>query len=163
MRASWPAGRRGASALASVAMTNGGAARLLVELAPAMTTTLAALAARAHPREFVGALGGRTTDAGWRVETILPLPNVAGATDAFAIAAHDFAAAAAELAASDTPWIGFVHSHPHGDPRPSARDRAALWRDCLQLIVGGERIAAFVLRGPRVLTLPLAILAAEPR
>ena len=97
--------------------------------------------AAAAPREFVGLLGGRRAGATWRVEALALVPNGAAATDAFAVAPADFAAAEAALRAAGHDWLGFAHGHPRAEATPSARDRAAFWPDCLQAIVGGEACA----------------------
>lgn len=93
--------------------------------------------AAAAPREFVGLLGGRRVGAVWQVEAFAPVPNGAAATDAFAVAPTDFAAAEAALRAAGHNWLGFAHGHPHAPATPSARDRTAFWPECLQAIVGG--------------------------
>jgi proteasome lid subunit RPN8/RPN11 len=95
--------------------------------------------AAAGTHELAGVLGGAHTARGWHVGAFVPLPNVAAdAARAFAIAPDAFLDATARLARAGTPWLGFVHGHPHSGAVPSAADRAELWRDALQLIAAGS-------------------------
>ena len=88
--------------------------------------TLLAEAARAHPRECCGLLLGQ----GGRIERAQPAANVHPDPQrhfeidpAALIAAHRAArAGGAEV-------LGYYHSHPTGDPAPSATDRASAARD----------------------------------
>lgn len=128
-----------------------------VELPPELARACNTAAAAAAPREFVGALGGQQHRGAFVVQMLWPLTNTAEGTEAFAVAAADFAAATAALLASGCPFLGFVHSHPGGAPRPSARDRAELWSDCLQLIVADGAFGAFVRHQATMRELPLRV------
>lgn len=119
-----------------------------IELSAASAQALTGAARAAWPLEMVGLLGGtvaRRPDGDvWLVQHFLPLPGAACARDRFAVTPHHFATGEAELRGMGLAWLGFAHSHPDGAAAPSARDRAELWRDCLQLIVAvhGERDTA---------------------
>lgn len=98
----------------------------------------AAITAAAHaaaPRELVGVLGGPPHEPGC-IACFVPLPGC-GDRDGFAVDAATFAAAEAQLRARGARFRGFVHSHPFASAALSRRDRAELWRDCVQLVVGG--------------------------
>ena len=113
-------------------------------LLPANVAAAIAAAARtAAPREFVALLAGHLAAAGGTaaVQALHELPNVATGDDTYDVPAAAFAAAEARARADSQTFLGFVHSHPHGLPVPSAHDRSAWWRHCVQLIVGGSAIA----------------------
>ena len=93
---------------------------------------LIAEARAAHPREACGIVsGGR----------IIRLPNRASGTGQFRIAAEDMEAAAAEhgLRSLDGVW----HSHPSGDPRPSALDLASHPWPAALIVVAGETVNVY--------------------
>ncbi|MCU0863284.1 MAG: Mov34/MPN/PAD-1 family protein [Planctomycetes bacterium] len=110
-----------------------------VELPAELQQDLLRAARAALPREFVAALGGHRGADGWRLEAMLPLPNVAIAADRFEVPPAAFAAAEAELRRRQLTWLGFVHSHPDGSATPSGVDHAQLWWHCLQCIVSVPR------------------------
>lgn len=128
-------------------------ARLLAALGEAVRA--------AGDREFVAALGGHRDGEHLHVVAVRALPNRAGRGDRFRVDPVAFAAAEQALRTAGTPWLGFVHSHPHGPPMPSATDRAELWRDCLQWIAApdGDAVAvrAFWFTGERAAELPLQV------
>lgn len=152
--------RRVLARLASCAMT-------CVVIGPAVQAALQT-ALHAHgAREFVALLGGPTAPR-YHVTCLQPLANVATHDDAFVVPPAAFAAGLAALERRGACWLGFVHSHPGATAALSRRDHATLWRDCLQLVVGGGAAAptwaAFVGDAAGFVPLPvqLARAAAEP-
>lgn len=100
-------------------------------------------AAQAAPREFIGVLAGHRDGDDLYVAACRVLPNTAADDAHFEVPAPAFAQQEAALRAQGLAWLGFVHSHPTGPPTLSPRDRAQLWRDCLQLLVVGDDVRAF--------------------
>ncbi len=98
-------------------------------------------AQRQFPFEACGVLLGRETAAGVLVIHTLPLPNArVGTQDArhcFAIAPADMARAYRQAREQGLQVLGFFHSHPLGDARPSAADVAGSppWPGLVQVIV----------------------------
>ena len=102
-------------------------------------------AAAAHPREACGLLfgeDGRIT--GWQAAA-----NVADDPERhFEIDPAALFAALRAGRAGGPALIGYWHSHPGGDPRPSATDIAMAAADGkLWLIVAGDRIAGWRIGG----------------
>ena len=129
-----------------------------VRLAPEVLAQLAACVDVEAPQEFVGLLGGQPG----AVLSLVPLPNRAIRGDRFAVEPLAFAQAEHALRQRGQRWLGFVHSHPHGDVRLSGIDRAELWRDCLQLVAArgrqGELLqAAYWLAARGVRQLPMLV------
>lgn len=108
-----------------------------------LVASLLARARAAAPREFVGLLAGHRADTTSRSAVVLSLhelPNVATDDDAYAVPAAAFADAEARARDAGHTFLGFVHSHPRGPAQPSAHDRAAWWRHCVQLLVDGSQL-----------------------
>jgi proteasome lid subunit RPN8/RPN11 len=119
-------------------------------------------AADSMPFEMAGALGGHLDGGRPVVDRWLPLGLLQRGTADFRADAVAFARAEATLRAEDRRWHGFVHSHPGAATEPSKRDRAELWRDCVQLIVGaGGEMRAFWLDGGSLCELGLRIVAMQ--
>lgn len=115
-----------------------------VELSPKLVASLLARARAAAPREFVGLLAGVRTGTARRSEVVralYELPNVASGDDAYEVPAAAFAAAEARARGDGHTFLGFVHSHPRGPAQPSARDLAAWWPHCVQLLLDGSALA----------------------
>ena len=119
---------------------------LVVQIESEVRTQLRASVAAPRQREFIGALGGVRSGDALVVQRVAALPNLATTADRFEVDALAFAAAEHHLRQGGHPWLGFVHSHPHGDARASASDRHQLWRDCVQVIVAGDRRGSLVWR-----------------
>jgi proteasome lid subunit RPN8/RPN11 len=118
------------------------------------------------PREMVAALGGRRCADVVLVEQVVPFPT-AGEHDSFLVPPASFLDAERRIRRAGGRWLGFVHSHPGGAAAPSARDRAELWRACVQMIVGGARrealcAAAFWFAGDTCTDLRLHLPLPEP-
>lgn len=118
-------------------------------------------AAAAWPREVAAVLGGHRAGDAVHVATCLPCPD-AGAGDHFAVAPTWFLAAEAALRDRGLACVGFAHSHPRASAAPSLRDRAELWPDCVQLILGAAApdawtVGAFWRDRETVQPLPYAI------
>lgn len=109
---------------------------------------LTAICTAAAPFEAVAVLGGRLDGTQVHLTACMPLPNVAGAADRFAVDPTAFAHREAALRAAGRAFVGFLHSHPGNRPSPSQSDRDELWRDCVHVIAGGGphhwRLRAFV-------------------
>lgn len=104
----------------------------------AVLDAIAAEAAEAYPHEGCGALlGPRGAGVPRRVTLALPVPN--GETtrprDRFAIAPKDYLAIENDADRRGLALLGFWHSHPDGEARPSATDRAYAWEGLLTVIV----------------------------
>ncbi len=115
-----------------------------VELPTHVVAQMLAAARAAAPREFVGLLAGHGTGTTSGIAVVLAmqeLPNVANDDGSYDVPAAAFAAAEARARGDGHTFLGFVHSHPRGPARPSAHDRAAWWRHCVQLLVDGSALA----------------------
>ncbi|MBL8754498.1 MAG: Mov34/MPN/PAD-1 family protein [Planctomycetes bacterium] len=121
----------------------------------------ALLAANGAPdaHEPVAMLGGHQRGDTAHVAACPVLPNVAVHADRFAVEPAAFAAAEASLRACGLTWLGFAHGHRGGSAAPSCADRALLWRDCVQVVVGAEGVRAFWFAGEACLPLPIQVSA----
>lgn len=137
-----------------------------VALSPAAVRALAAAAATAWPCEMVALLAGSMDGDLAIVERCCEVRGALTGPDHFAVPPAAFAGAEAAARAAGLQWLGFAHSHPDGEPRPSATDRAELWRGCVQIVGGGPAWAphwrAFWFVGDTVRELPLSTLPALP-
>lgn len=95
----------------------------------------------AWPDEVVCLLAGRVEAGRHTIARCVPVPGAIAGRDHFAVPADAFARAEAAVRAAGLQWLGFAHSHPDGEPLPSATDRRELWRGCVQVVVGGPRRA----------------------
>ncbi len=140
-----------------------------VKLEAGVAAAIARAAQQALPCEMVGVLGGSTANGRPRITRFVPLSAADCRRDRFHVPPAAFAAAEAALRADGLAWLGFVHSHPRGDARPSATDERELWRGCVQLVVGlgGQRpeLRAFMLdaHGVRELRLDVCGVAEATR
>jgi len=108
---------------------------------PGALAAIAAGAAAAYPHEGCGALLGPNPGGGTRrVTQTIPLPN--GETgrprDRFEVAPRDYLAVEDEADRQGLSLLGFWHSHPDGEARPSTTDRAYAWEGLLTVIVAVE-------------------------
>lgn len=132
-------------------------------------------AIRAHaaidwPREVCGLLVGRPGEhGGLRVTSVEAVANLAATDDAFELDPVARIALQRRLrdAGEGLAVVGHYHSHPFGEPRPSARDLArAEEAGLVWLIVsagpdGAREVGAFVAAdGPALVPVALAIGAA---
>jgi proteasome lid subunit RPN8/RPN11 len=80
---------------------------------------------------------------GNRVTGIRPLPNQSSEAErSYEIAPSDLESLLREEAIGGPSVIGFYHSHPDADPRPSVLDRGRAWPKYWYVIVGVEQGAA---------------------
>lgn len=132
-----------------------------VALSAAAAAALDAATDAAWPDEVVCLLAGRTAAGLARIERCLPIVGSIAGRGHFAVPAAAFARAEAAARAAGLRWLGFAHSHPDGESKPSATDQARLWRHCVQIVGGGPRRAlqwgAFWLADGRVRELPLTM------
>lgn len=111
-----------------------------VRCSRAVAERILAAARRALPHESCGLLGGTRHDRLLVLTHWIELASEAAAADSFAVDPVAFALAEARLRGEGASWLGFAHSHPHGEALPSARDLDQLWRGCLQVLVGGAEL-----------------------
>jgi proteasome lid subunit RPN8/RPN11 len=116
-----------------------------VKLPPPLAAAIGAAAAGAAPQECCGLLEGVRRDGVFIVQALHPARNLSPEADRFEIDPRDHIAAVKKARAKGAAIIGCYHSHPHGAPRPSARDLAGAGEEgFLWLIAAGERLGAFV-------------------
>jgi proteasome lid subunit RPN8/RPN11 len=97
-----------------------------LELAPPVLQAILNEAARAHPNECCGLLLG----SGGRIERAVPAANVhPNPSRHFEIDPQALIDAHRAARTGGPQVIGYYHSHPTGNPEPSATDRAAAARD----------------------------------
>lgn len=88
-------------------------------LTPLQIDALVAQAREGAPREICGILGGRKGE----VREIIPALNIAASPErAYRLDDRELASALTRLARRGMEPVAFYHSHPAGDPRPSALD-----------------------------------------
>src|SRR5881628_1319784 len=93
--------------------------------------------ASAYPSEGCGLLIGRDLPDQRTIRYALATPNVdPAAARRYTIAPEDFLAAEKKARETGLEVVGFYHSHPDVDPRPSASDADAAWPHYTYLIVG---------------------------
>ena len=114
------------------------------------------------PAEACGIIGGSQRDGMQQASCVIQLPNSAAvATVRYTIEPRAFLAAYRRIESAGHELIAIYHSHPHGDPIPSATDLAeASWPEAAYLIVGlrdfdSPQIAAWQIR--RGQATPIAI------
>jgi proteasome lid subunit RPN8/RPN11 len=97
-------------------------------------------ASRAYPNECCGLIEGAATPDGWRALQIHEANNIAeDPRRRFLIDPQAQFDLMRRLRDSDTRIIGCFHSHPDGEPTPSATDRAEAYEsDFLYLIAAGQ-------------------------
>jgi proteasome lid subunit RPN8/RPN11 len=104
-------------------------------------------ASRAFPNECCGLIEGTDADDGWRTHAIHEAKNIAEDPQRrFLIDPQAQFDLIHRLRETNTRIIGCFHSHPNGDPSPSATDRAEAYEsDFLYLIAAGTA-AMFTLK-----------------
>jgi proteasome lid subunit RPN8/RPN11 len=115
-------------------------------LARPLVAALGAHAQEAHPDECCGfLLGAKGAGIGAAPREAVRAVNREGeGRTRFAIAPEDVLAAHRGAAARGLAVVGFYHSHPCGEARPSARDFALAWPGYVYVIVAGDALRAFV-------------------
>ena len=127
----------------------------LLRIPQSIYSDLCAHAEETYPRECCGALLGRITQEGWRVERMQRAVNACDDTshDRYEIAAAELVKIAQLARERGLEIAGFYHSHPDHPARWSAIDLAeAHWLGCCYVIteVARGRVAhtsAFLLAG----------------
>jgi proteasome lid subunit RPN8/RPN11 len=111
-----------------------------LELAPLVLETIRADAARVHPNECCGLLFG----TGDRIERAVVTTNVhPNPASHFEIDPQALVDAHRAARAGGPRVIGYYHSHPTGNPEPSATDRAAAARDGSVWAIAADGDVAF--------------------
>ena len=97
-------------------------------------------ASRAYPNECCGLIEGTDGADGWRVHAIHEARNIAAdPSRRFLIDPQAQFDLMRRLRGAETRIIGCFHSHPDGEPAPSATDRAEAYEsDFLYLIAAGS-------------------------
>jgi len=129
-------------------------------------TAIVAHARRDAPQECCGLLVGRPGE----ILEAIPTSNAAAdPAKRYEISASDYFAQIHRCrrinqAQSETfAVLGAYHSHPYGDPEPSATDTSEAFRDFLFVIVGmgeggrGMAIRAYMLEGDALSAVPLIV------
>lgn len=101
----------------------------------------------AWPHEACGLLQGETTESAVRVARIISCANVhAEPHHRYTIDPETFLHAEHAAQARGQSIVGVWHSHPNGEPIPSATDRAEAWPNWSYLIAGVTNGAMTALR-----------------
>jgi desampylase len=103
-----------------------------LHIAPSLIEALVGAATAAAPFEACGLLVGD----GARIVRIVPARNVEASATRYTVAPEDHFAALRSARRDGLEVIGAYHSHPAGDPTPSATDAALATPDFLYVIVG---------------------------
>jgi len=118
-------------------------------LSDALHRQLSAEARAAYPNECCGLLEGVRHDDTIEVLALRPTRNLADAPDAFEIDPAEHIRLLRTLRGTGREIVGCYHSHPNGEARPSARDRAqAQDRNFVWLICAAPLLRGFVWTGP---------------
>jgi proteasome lid subunit RPN8/RPN11 len=119
----------------------------VLHLADDLAAQILLAAARSHPDECCGLIEGVETEAGWRATVIHEAANVADdPARSFLIDPKAQFDLMRRLRGSETRLIGCFHSHPGGEAKPSATDRAnAYGVGFLYLIAAGAPDTGFTL------------------
>lgn len=110
--------------------------KLVVRLAPERRDAIVAQSVEALPNEGCGLLLGRREGTVATVTEVLPARNTRASPQRYEIEPEAVLAADRRARGAGQELIGAWHSHPDGQPVPSATDRAEAWPDWCYLIVG---------------------------
>jgi proteasome lid subunit RPN8/RPN11 len=115
-------------------------AQRILHLADELAARVLQAASRAYPNECCGLIEGDDTPDGWRALAIHEAKNIADdPRRRFLIDPQAQFDLMRRLRGEDTRIIGCFHSHPDGEAKPSAADRAEAYEtDFLYLIAGGS-------------------------
>jgi proteasome lid subunit RPN8/RPN11 len=95
-------------------------------------------AAYAAPGECCGALMGRSVGGKCAVRTVIPLHNEAVDPERYSIGAPTVLRLELQARRAGLDLIGFYHSHPSGEARPSATDLELACPGYVYFIVAGH-------------------------
>lgn len=117
-------------------------------LSDELAAQMLGMAASAFPLECCGLIEGTRMDCGWRATALHETANVADdPARRFLIDPQRQFDLMRALRSGETRIIGCFHSHPGGQPEPSAIDRAQAFEDdFLWLIAGGSGESGFTLQ-----------------
>lgn len=125
----------------------------MVLIPPGLIADIGRMAGSAFPRECCGSLIGNESPSGERTVTaILPAENEWPDADPnrYLVSAASVRGAEERAGRAGAVILGFYHSHPEDDVRPSSTDLAYAWPWYTYLIVAGTgRQAAWRLREDR--------------
>src|SRR5215831_2757105 len=124
-------------------------ARQVLHLSDELAAGILTAAARAYPNECCGLIEGLSTDGSWHALAIHEAANLSPEPKRrFLIDPQVQFDLMRKLRGSVRAVIGCFHSHPGGEPEPSATDRAQAYEPgFLYLIAGGSPEAGFTLKG----------------
>ena len=127
-------------------------AQRILHLTDDLAARVLMAASRAYPNECCGLIEGTDSDDGWRALAIHDAKNIAeDPRRRFLIDPQAQFDLMRRLRGADTRIIGCFHSHPDGEAKPSASDRAEAYEtNFLYVIAGG---------GPEVFTLKAYLFA----
>lgn len=108
---------------------------MTLHMPPGVTRTLVGHAEECYPRECCGVLLGHHRKAVLKVVEALPVPNVAGALNRYAMSPASLLELERNARDCGLGIVGFYHSHPEGDAFPSAIDRDQAIPGTLHLIL----------------------------
>jgi proteasome lid subunit RPN8/RPN11 len=112
--------------------------------APVALEQLREHARQAAPRECCGLLLGRMTESGAHVVAAAPSDNAAAQSVTHFLIPADVVLATQRAGERDgLDVVGFYHSHPRGDARPSPTDVEGAPAGYLHVIVAGGQVRAW--------------------
>jgi proteasome lid subunit RPN8/RPN11 len=116
-------------------------AQRILHLPDELAARVLLAASRAYPNECCGLIEGEDTADGWRALAVHEAKNIADdPRRRFLIDPQAQFDLMRRLRGAGTRIIGCFHSHPDGEAKPSATDRAEAYEsDFLYLIAGGSR------------------------
>jgi desampylase len=120
---------------------------LRLSLPPALRDEIARAARDAAAYECCGIISGVIEGDTARALALHPARNLSDRADRFEIDPRDHFEALRVARAAGHAVIGCYHSHPGGEPKPSAADLAGAGEEnFIWLIAAGETLAGFVYR-----------------
>ena len=120
----------------------------LLHLSDELAAEILAAAARAYPNECCGLIEGVARESGWRVLGVHQAANLSPEPERrFLVDQQVQFDLMRKLRGTERDVIGCFHSHPDGQPQPSATDRAEAYEPgFLYLIAAGAPEEGFTLK-----------------
>ncbi len=114
----------------------------MIQLTASLLHQLEQHSRAAYPSEGCGVLIGAAVEGGKRVHRLLPVENASPLAEQYhryVISPPVMIAAERKARAAGLAVIGFYHSHPEGQARPSDFDREHAWPWYSYLVVGVQQ------------------------